>query len=350
MTKRTNLIFLALFLPLFLQAQMQKGLFTMRPDIGIDKGEKNIAYYGGINYGEILNNNLLISGNIGVGKGGGGVSEYVGSFGAGAGVQYYYFKDSKFKPYLLANVGYSSLTFRLKTIVIGNNINTTTYPLIIDTLGKTITINQINASVGTGVQYFLNENLALDASFKYTAFAIDKNSKPLLQQEYRIRIQPFYSPKSYREANDVKDFFYRGRLAIGGGILFAPEKRKIVNDYSIFDIGAGTTYFFNKYFGVGGSFNLYTIGKNISVVSSLSTQSNIKLVKRLYLSPSVGVSYSHSKNIGNTTNLSANLGFSYFINKNIAWNLGFLSIPIYSTETKKSNFLYLSNSFSYYLK
>ena len=56
MTKRTNLIFLALIFPLFLQAQMEKGLFTIRPDIGISKGVKNIAYYGGTeNFGKLLN-------------------------------------------------------------------------------------------------------------------------------------------------------------------------------------------------------------------------------------------------------------------------------------------------------
>ena len=345
MTKRTNFIlFLALFLPLFLQAQMQKGLFTMRPALSINKGEERTDYGIGMNYGKMLNDDILVSGGIGGGTGSGKKSAYIGSFGANVGIQYFYLNDSKWNPYLSANVAYSVTRLRLQFV------NTLPGSIVKDTVFN-YNINQVDASVGTGVQYFLNENLAVKANFLFTNFGVgSKTSKPLLQQEYRISLQPFYSLKSSKEAKDIKDFFYRGRTSVNGEILFAPKKIGIANDYNIFVFSAGAKYFLHKYLGIGGGLGIYNISKTLSISASLNTETNIKLLKRLYFSPSLGVFYSHGKLNGDKTNVSANLGFSYFINKNIAWNLGFLSVPIYNKETTKPKILYLNNSFSYYLK
>ena len=117
MTKRTNFtLFLALFLPLFLQAQMQKGLCTMRPALSINKGEERTDYGIGMNYGKMLNDDILVSGGIGGGTGSGKKSAYIGSFGANVGIQYFYLNDSKWNPYLSANVAYSVTRLRLQFV------------------------------------------------------------------------------------------------------------------------------------------------------------------------------------------------------------------------------------------
>ena len=353
MTKRTNFIlFFALFLPLFLQAQMQKDLFTMRPALYISKGEKRIGHYFGMDYGKMLNQEVMIQGGFTVNGGEGFMKDYKNGFRAHIGGQYYFLESSKWNPHVFTDFSFShTKTAKNESIRISGPGN---FFQLKDTTIIT-KLNEVDASIGVAAQYFLNENLAVVGTCEFTNYGVGKKTNSAFEQSIAIYLQPFYSAKSYKEANETKDFFYKGRTQIAGSLLVVPIKRGILNTYNLFGLNANLKYFPHKYLGVGVGLNVFSIFKTTSgiapsVAATLNTETNIKLLKRLYLSPSLGVFYSHGKLSGGKTNISANLGFSYFINKNIAWNLDFLNVPIYNTETIKPKILYLNNSFSYYLK
>ena len=352
MTKRTNFtLFLALFLPLFLQAQMQKGLFTMRPIFDFDKGEKRIGYGVGMNYGKMLNQEVMLKGGFTVFGSEGFMKDYGNGFHTHIGGEYYFLENSKWNPHV-----FTDFSFRhKKTTAMLNLIPRPDGFFSIKDTTIITKLNEVDASIGVAAQYFLNENLAVVGTCEFTNYGVGKKTNSAFEQSIGIYLQPFYSAKTYKEANEIKDFFYRGRTQIAGSLLVVPIKRGILNTYNLFGLNANLKYFPHKYLGVGVGLNVFSIFKTTSGIAPsvavvLNTETNIKLLKRLYFSPSLGVFYSHGKLNGDKTNVSATLGFSYFINKNIAWNLGFLNVPIYNKETTKPKILYLNNSFSYYLK
>lgn len=85
-------LIICLFVPNFLFAQMRQEMFTLKPGLNLYQGERNIGYYGAIDYGKMINDNFLLSANIGTQKGGGGKMDGLKGANFGIGAKYFFFK------------------------------------------------------------------------------------------------------------------------------------------------------------------------------------------------------------------------------------------------------------------
>lgn len=260
------------------------------------------------------------------------------------GQSIFFSNNSKWNPNLFTHVDYQSFTLRIATPqIIGGPVIT-----FKDSISD-VTIAQINTTVGVGAQYFLNPLLATTARLEITAYGLN-NGKPFLRPSIIIGVKPFYSISSCKTAREKQDFFYQGRLEVDGLIWLQPKNSNLKNAKNYYYAMAKAKYFFNKYVGAGGYLDLNFIGTEFELGTKLYVETQIKLINRLYLSPSIVAEYLNVKDVRTAKTLSANLGLSYFVNKNVAWNLNFISVPIYDSNTTKPSILFLDNTFSYYLK
>jgi hypothetical protein len=191
------------------------------------ESNNSLGLSAGMSYGRFISNDLLIKGGFGTSISN-QAREYP-SYHFSLGTQYYYWQDSKLKSYVIGGFSF----FRDQIL----SLNTTAAGLagIVNDTVEVFHLNQLDASIGTGVQYFINENLALDARFDFTALAIThKNSKKLYQQEYTLRLQPFYTAKSYKDAKEINHFFYKGKTEIFGSMTFAPKTIRAIGTSSFF--------------------------------------------------------------------------------------------------------------------
>jgi hypothetical protein len=359
---RKILLFLYIFCGVltFSEAQIQKGVYTLRPNLSIDRdpnylsafisNEKAINLAADMNYGKFVTDNLLLSGGFG-----GFYNQeddyYVNS--ASIGGQCYYWQDAKIKPYVSSTVTLSKLVYSSFSTVSNLPIKTRN--------------NEYKASLVMGAQYFFNENIALDLRFIFNASEekITPNPsgfqpEPIFQQSYTLDLQPFYSIATYNSAKEVKDFFYKGKTQISGSVNFTPKPFGTILGFDnepIFSLSVGTTYFLHKFFGLGAHVGINDFdGFERTLAIGLRAESNIKIFKRFYLSPNV--TYDNQNldgivlGIGKVSYASANLQAKFFMNKYTAFTVNFFSFPIYSSNADLllRDKLFFKSGFAYYLK
>jgi hypothetical protein len=359
---KNTILFLYIFCSVltFAEAQIQKGAYTMRPNLSIYRdlnylsafisNEKAIDLAADMNYGKFVTDNLLLSGGFG-----GFYSQkdeyYINS--ASIGGQYYYFQNSKIKPYVSGTVTLSKLVYSSFSTVSSLPIKARN--------------NEYKASLVMGAQYFFNDNIALDLRFIFNASEVKITPnpsrfqrEPIFQQAYTLDLQPFYSMATYNSAKEIKDFFYKGKTQVSGSVNFTPKSIVGIlgfNDRSVFNLSLGTTYFLHKFFGLGASIGISDFdGFERTLAIGLRAESNIKIFKRFYLSPNV--TYDNQNldgivlGIGKVSYVSANLQAKFFMNKHIAFTANFLSLPIYSSNADLllRDKLFFKSGFAYYLK
>ena len=201
MTKRTNFIlFFALFLPLFLQAQMQKDLFTMRPALYISKGEKRIGHFLGMNYGKMLNKEVLVEGGFTVNGGDGFMKDYKNGFRAHIGGQYYFLENSKWNPHVFTDF---SFTHKKTTTMLNLIPRPGGFFSIKDTTIIT-KLNEADASIGVAAQYFLNENLAVVGTCEFTNYGVGKKQIRLLSNLSESTCNLFTAQKAIKKPTKQK--------------------------------------------------------------------------------------------------------------------------------------------------
>jgi hypothetical protein len=361
--KKTTLLLLTFFTLMTLaKAQIQKGTYTMSPNVYFShsSASKINDFSISANYGRCIGNQFLLSGGL---SSSWLEDSFWKNYSANLSLQYYYFPESKLNPYISTGFDYSKFTFLSNLTSFGNGTtlgsgrNVTNGVIFsnpgIDTTFHKFFFQQFDASIGTGVQYFINENIALDAHLNFTAFGVtQKNVKTLMQQEYTVRLKPFYTSSSYKSAKEIKDFYYRGKTQILGSLSYYPKTIGATVGHSSFYINGGATYSLNKFFAAGASFfyaksNIYT---QLNV--GLNAESNVKLYKRLYLSPNLNYSFSKIDKYLGISSINANLNLKFFVNKNIAWTANLLSVPLYKTNktNSQSETVYFRNGFTYFLK
>ncbi len=346
----TTLVFFTFLI--FTKAQIQKGTYTMRPSLyisqfdgrvlGTSANNRPLKVDIGMHYGKFVTNQLLIRGGINTDIS--NQARNYPSYAAELFAQYYYLKNSKLKPYVIGGFDFSR---DLVLQILSNPTNKN------DSIRH---INQLDASFGTGIQYFINENIALDARIDFTALAItDKDTRQLYEQSYSLSLRPFYTSATYQSAKEINDFFYKGKTQISGQISYNPKTINAIGGSSFFQMNFGAKYSLNKWLAVGGNFyhwNSSNANYGSTVGFSANTEANVKLSKRLYLTPNVGVFIDKNEIAKSKTTINANLGSKYFINKNIAWTADFLSFQLY--ESRKSIFqpqsVFFNTGIAYYLK
>ncbi len=357
MKKSTVTTFIFFTLLGFAKAQILKGTYTLRPSLSVSEfggrvlgtsaNNNPLSISMGMNYGKFVTDKLLISGGAS-GRWSNRVRNYP-DFNAEFSTHYYYWAKSQFKPYVTGSLYFSR--DNILQIV----------PNIIIVRDSVYHINQLYVSVGTGVQYFINENVALDARFVLTAYALtDKKSKQPYSSAYTLNLRPFYTSASYQSAKEINNFFYKGKIEISGKVLYIPKvisnssplgNSSLSRNSSLLSMSAAANYSLNKWLTVGVDLNYWKIANSNAIIRAGSNVGiNLKLSKRLYLTPNVNLSW--SKDIDLDIISEANIGAKYFINKNIAWTTTFFSFELYNTQTFFSRYenLFFYTGVTYYLK
>jgi Outer membrane protein beta-barrel domain len=178
---KKTLLFLLAFCSILspTKAQIQKGTYTMRPDLSIARQTSLLSSSStakisstsiGMSYGRFIADNLLLSAGLG-----GYFSKSVKQYSVSVGSTYYYLQEFKIKPYVSGGLSFSSDNFTSSQSPTKKHYN------------------QLDALLGTGAQYFINENIALDLHCALNIFGIKPQTMPLLNQEYRLSLKPFYT-------------------------------------------------------------------------------------------------------------------------------------------------------------
>jgi hypothetical protein len=354
---KNTILFLYIFCGVltFAEAQIQKGTYTMRPILSINSEPDYLSSFAStgrrvrlaadMNYGKFITDNLLVSGGVG-----GFYSQkgkYYGS-SISAGGQYYYWQNSKIKPYVSGSISLSKLIYATQTSASIQSTKTR--------------VNEYNASMAMGAQYFFNENIALDfrlifsvSEEKFKPNPSGFQSKPIFQQAYTLDLQPFYSVATYNSAKEIKDFFYGGKTQVSGNTNFTLKPYGVQGGENSLNVNLGSTYFLHKFFGLGASVNVNYYGFYQSFFYGLRAESNIKIFKRFYLSPNVVYNSGKFNVVGLGTSkissASVNLQAKFFMNKNIALTADLLSFPIYNSQknVESPEKIFFKSGFAYYL-
>ena len=147
---------LAMFFLLTAQAQTEKGYMTTGSNVQVSYFSQDTIHSFDINInpnlGYFVINNLMLGASIGVGltsdnRGPKGKSRLVLNTSFTPAIRYYFLKE-KLRPFLFLRFGYTGAT------------------TIVD--GRTQNIDGFLANGGLGLNYFFNEQIALEATLGYT--------------------------------------------------------------------------------------------------------------------------------------------------------------------------------------
>lgn len=348
--KKLILSFLLVFLVKTLAfAQIGKGVYTFKPDF-----EFITTTFPGISefkfapqFGTFLTPKLLVEGQI---------NDYISNYkfistkfttlAFYANASYYYYDMKKWKPYV--NLGFGME--QAKTI-------TRTF---------TFKDNSPSVNLGTGIQYFINKNVAIDSKLGYS---IQKSipTSPLDNKvtysviAFDITLKPFFDVASFEENKETTDFLHKGtiipsvNLALSNTHISVKSKVKptesTTHNYIAFNIAAD--YFVTKNFTLGGSINYQDYRSDKEYGFGLSTAYFFHLKKRNYLS--LNLNYTMYRNdsvnsLGSPTNYSVGANYYYFLNQNLAASAGLR----YQSELSKlsqaeADKLYFNTGLKYFI-
>ncbi len=189
MKKTTLTTFIFFTLLVLVKAQIQEGTYTMRPSVYFSHSPQNKTndFSIGASYGRVIQNQLLLTGGV---SGDWLENSFWKNYSTNINLHYYYLPESKLNPYIFTGLNYSAftilsnLTYSVQGSIFNSGRNVTngviTSGSINDTTSRKYTLQQLDASIGTGVQYFVNENIALDARLNFTVLGVRKKTQKIL--------------------------------------------------------------------------------------------------------------------------------------------------------------------------
>ena len=347
--KKLNFIFLLVFLVKTLAfAQIGKSAYTFKPDF-----EFITTTFPGISefkfapqFGTFFTPELLVEGQI---------NDYISNsnFSGGkstslafyANTSYYYYDMKKWKPYV--NLGFGMEQAKSTTGTF------------------TFTINSPSVNVGTGIQYFINKNVAIDSKLGYSIrnSTVTGTTSKLTYSTlaFNITLKPFFNIASFEENSETNDFLHKGKIIPSISInlsntnitVRSKVKPTTNNTRTDIDFDIAADYFVTKNFTLGGGIN-YLGDQNIERYGfGLSTAYFFHLKKRNYLS--LNLNYTMYRNdsvnsLGSPTNYSVGANYYYFLNQNLAASAGFrYQSELSKLVQKDADKLYFNTGLKYFI-
>ena len=303
--------------------QIGKGVYTFKPDFDVSTSPIIRGHYSNFtpDFGVFINSKLLLSGQINA-----SVDNYYnnGTYkqtAASLNARYYYKDAGKWKPYVNAGVGIGKDKYLEFKNFVGNGFVNFEYKIL-------------TWALGTGVQYFLNPNVAIDANLSYSVSdykttLTPQNSKfKYHNTAFSIGLRPFFTTASIKESKETTDFLAEGRIMPFANILLSNLKTtgNTKSEYNNFNGNFGAEYFLSKHFSAGGSFSFSKRGVGDYIAAGGSMAYFFHLKKRAYLSLGLKSTFTHLLNanvlVSNGLTYTPSVDFYYFLNQKIALDAG----------------------------
>ena len=339
MKKQKITILLVFFVKTLAFGQIGKGVYTFSPDFSFSNIEigKGIRTRIAPEFGFFPSRKLLLEGQLSHSF----IDfQYVGTknqyFAGQLKTTYYYLDFKRFKPYVSVSAGANQTRIvDVKPSLFGSS--------------KSSTTNTFSGNIATGVQYFVNKNLAIDANIDFTL--IKRDAQKYINSEFKIGLTPFFSPNSFRENSEMTSFLYAGKFAAKGDIHFFILK-------NIFSAKLNGEYFLTKNINIGSNIYFATSKGVDALATSGSIGYYFHLEKRWYANIDLNTTYSFGrknrhislKNGIFSTDASSNI--HYFLNKYLSITVGIHYGRVLNSEIFQmyfNNNMYFSTGLKYFI-
>ena len=350
--KKLNLIFLLVFLVKTLAfCQIGKGVYTFKPDFELitNNFPSSSQFKFAPQFGTFLTPKLLVEGQI---------NDYISNYkfvstkfttlAFYANASYYYYDMKKWRPYV--NLGFGME--QAKTI-------SPTF---------TFKVNSPSINLGTGIQYFMNKNVAIDSKLGYSiqnsiATGVFDRKLTYSTLAFSIALKPFFDIASFEENKEATDFLHKGKIIPFVNVNLSNTNLTVKSKgipteyekYSNVDFNVAADYFVTKNFTLGGGINYQAYKSDRRYGFGLSTAYFLHLKKRNYLSLNLNYATNRNNYITpspqtNLTNYSVGANYYYFLNQNLALSAGFRYQAVLSKVVQAdASVLYFNTGLKYFI-
>ena len=324
MKKLNFTLLLVFFTKTLVFGQIGKGVCTFKPDFSTSSRTYILQYRETSftpSFGAFLSSRLLLEGQFSVSSSKFPISYSENSFLGHIKAQYYYLDAKRWKPYFSVGLGLGQNSLNIISNIGGGNQNFSG------------TYNVSNSQIATGTHYFLNKNVAIDGNLSYGV--VVSNEKNVTKQNkirtvsvgLTIDLKPFLDIASIKESRETTDFLHEGKMMLSGSISASTFKNsKATQNYKTVDVDANVDYFLGKRLAVGANVFYSSFLGIRNYRAGLSASYFFHLKKRFYFTPSIKSNIYFNDGASTFTRLrfvhTPNLSLYYFLNQNIALNIG----------------------------